>query len=76
VPVRSGTNLARRQSTRGYRWQYQESVTQTKPAPPLTLDCLLDVAEVEAPELPASWNVAPTQQVYVMGAGADYVRKH
>ena len=36
---------------------------------------LLDVAQVEAPELPVSWNVAPTQPLYVMGAGPDGSRK-
>lgn len=35
----------------------------------------LDVALVEAPELPVSWNVAPTQPIYVMGAGPDGPRK-
>lgn len=35
----------------------------------------LGVAEVDAPELPISWNVAPSQPVYVMGAGPDRARK-
>ena len=36
---------------------------------------LLDVPEVEAPELPISWNVAPTEPVYTMGADREGTRK-
>jgi len=36
----------------------------TSTTPRDALARLLDVNEVEAPELPISWNVAPTQPVY------------
>jgi hypothetical protein len=36
---------------------------------------LLSVDEVEAPELPASWNVAPTQPVYAVTTSSNGVRK-
>ncbi len=35
---------------------------------------LLDVDEVDAPELPLSWNIAPTRQVYAVAAGPTGTR--
>jgi putative SOS response-associated peptidase YedK len=36
---------------------------------------LLDVDEVDAPELPISWNVAPTQPVYAVATSSTRARK-
>jgi putative SOS response-associated peptidase YedK len=36
---------------------------------------LLEVDEVEAPELPLSWNVAPTQPVHAVATSSGGVRK-
>ncbi|HXW79947.1 MAG TPA: SOS response-associated peptidase [Acidimicrobiales bacterium] len=40
-----------------------------------TLARLVDVDEVEAPELPISWNVAPTQLVYAVATSSNGTRK-
>ena len=40
-----------------------------------TLARLLDVDDVEAPELPISWNVAPTQPVYAVATSSNGSRK-
>ena len=40
-----------------------------------TLSRVLDVDEVGTPELPISWNVAPTQPVYTVATSSDGVRK-
>lgn len=40
-----------------------------------TLARLLDVDEVDAPELPISWNVAPTQRVYAAATSSGGARK-
>jgi putative SOS response-associated peptidase YedK len=47
-------------------YNYAECVCgrTTSTTPRDTLAQLLDVDEVDAPELPISWNVAPTQPVY------------
>jgi putative SOS response-associated peptidase YedK len=42
----------------------------TSTTPRDTLARLLDVEEVEAPELPLSWNVAPTQPVYAVATSS------
>jgi len=44
-------------------------------APRDTLARLLDVEEVDAPELPISWNVAPTQPVYAVATSSSGMRK-
>ena len=36
---------------------------------------LLDVDQVDAPELPKRWNVAPTQELYVAAITSDGSRK-
>jgi len=40
-----------------------------------TLARFLEVDEVHAPELPISWNVAPTQPVYAVATSSSGTRK-
>ena len=40
-----------------------------------TLARLLDAEEVDAPELPISWNVAPTQPIYALAISSSGTRK-
>jgi putative SOS response-associated peptidase YedK len=40
-----------------------------------TLARLLDIDEVDAPELPISWNVAPTQPIYAVATSSNGARK-
>ena len=47
----------------------------TSTTPRDTLVQLLDVDEVDAPELPISWNVAPTQPVYAVATSSSGTRK-
>jgi putative SOS response-associated peptidase YedK len=47
----------------------------TSTIPRDTLAELLDVDEVDAPELPLSWNVAPTQPVYAAATSSTGARK-
>ena len=47
----------------------------TSTTPRDALARLLDVDEVEAPELPFSWNVAPTQPVYAVATSSGGTRK-
>jgi putative SOS response-associated peptidase YedK len=47
----------------------------TSTIPRDTLAELLDVDEVDAPELPASWNVAPTQPIYTAATSSTGVRR-
>ena len=47
----------------------------TSTTPRDTLARLLDVDEVDAPELPISWNVAPTQPVYAVATSSTGARK-
>jgi putative SOS response-associated peptidase YedK len=47
----------------------------TSTTPRNTLAQLLAVDEVDAPELPISWNVAPTQLVYAVAASVGGARK-
>jgi putative SOS response-associated peptidase YedK len=47
----------------------------TSTAPRDTLARLLDVDEVDTPELPISWNVAPTQPVYAVATSSTVSRK-
>jgi hypothetical protein len=42
----------------------------TSTIPRDTLARVLEVDEVEAPELPISWNVAPTQPVYTVAVSS------
>jgi putative SOS response-associated peptidase YedK len=46
----------------------------TSTTPRDTIARLLDVEEVEAPELPINWNVAPTQPVYALATSSGGVR--
>jgi putative SOS response-associated peptidase YedK len=47
----------------------------TSTTPRDTLAQLLDVDEVDTPELPISWNVAPTQPVYAVATSSSGTRK-
>jgi putative SOS response-associated peptidase YedK len=47
----------------------------TSTTPRDTLARLLDVDEVDTPELPISWNVAPTQPLYVVATSSNGTRK-
>ena len=47
----------------------------TATAPRDTLARVLDVDEVEAPDLPISWNVAPTQPVYLVATSSGGTRR-
>jgi putative SOS response-associated peptidase YedK len=47
----------------------------TSTTPRDALARLLDVEEVDAPELPISWNVAPTQPVYAVATSSGGLRK-
>jgi putative SOS response-associated peptidase YedK len=47
----------------------------TATTPKDTLARLLEVDEVDAPDLPVSWNVAPTQPVYVVATSSSGVRR-
>jgi putative SOS response-associated peptidase YedK len=47
----------------------------TSTTPRDTLAQLLDVDEVDAPELPISWNVAPTQPIYAVATSSNGNRK-
>jgi putative SOS response-associated peptidase YedK len=40
-----------------------------------TLARLLEVEEVDTPELPISWNVAPTQAVYAVASSSSGARR-
>ncbi len=47
----------------------------TATTPKDTLARLLEVDEVDAPDLPVSWNVAPTQPVYVVATSSSGARR-
>ncbi|HUC14273.1 MAG TPA: SOS response-associated peptidase family protein [Acidimicrobiales bacterium] len=47
----------------------------TSTTPRDTLAQLLDVDQLEAPELPISWNVAPTQSIYAVATSSSGARK-
>jgi putative SOS response-associated peptidase YedK len=47
----------------------------TSTFPTDTLARLLDIDEVDAPELPISWNVAPTQPIYAVATSSNGARK-